>query len=129
MAIPQRAPELAPGPQGVACLAGRTRVRPADPVRAHHPGLLRRQHGGRRAGDQVLPGRAVSLRLPALRKCLRAVAEEAFRMQASVHLARLPEWPAIEAILLEELAPRLEVYVYDEPPRKPRSRSARRPCR
>ena len=53
---------------------------------------------------------------PPCAKCLRAVAEEAFRMQASVHLARLPEWPAIEAILLEELAPRLEVYVYDEPP-------------
>jgi hypothetical protein len=68
------------------------------------------------AGDRPCPGGRFPLRLPALRKCLRAVAEEAFRMQASVHLARLPEWPAIEAILLEELAPQLEVYVYDEPP-------------
>lgn len=71
-----------------------------------------------RAGDRPSPASRFPLRLPALRKCLRAVGEKAFQLQASVHLARLPDWPGVESILLEELAPRLEVYVYDEPPRE-----------
>ncbi len=55
------------------------------------------------------------LRLPALRKCLRAVGTEAMRFGASVHLSRTPDWPQVEFLLQEELAGTLEVYVYDLP--------------
>jgi len=58
---------------------------------------------------------SLPLRLPALRKCLRAVGTEARRFGASVHLSRTPDWPHVEVLLQEELAGHLEVYVYDAP--------------
>ncbi len=69
-----------------------------------------------RAQDRTRTSGPVPLRFPALRKCLRAVALEARKVGASVHLSRLPDWPQVEAILQEELAGSLEVYVYDAPP-------------
>ena len=59
------------------------------------------------------------IRYPALRKCLRAVKEEAVRRGATLHLDRPAEWPPMKALLLEEVAPEVEVYVYEAPPGAP----------
>lgn len=59
------------------------------------------------------PGRS-PLRYPALRKCLRAVREEALKRGATLHLPRMGDWSRVEAILEAEL-PDIDVFVYDRP--------------
>lgn len=69
------------------------------------------QHGLRSKGDTH------PLRYPALRKCLRALRLEAEKREATVHMPRLEgDWPRVEAMLEEELAPHVDVFVYDVEP-------------
>lgn len=71
------------------------------------------QHGLRRRGEPQ------PLRYPALRKCLRALRVEAEKLHATVHMPRLGcglgggEWSRVEAMIEEELAPYVDVFVYD----------------
>lgn len=69
------------------------------------------QHGLRVKGDTH------PLRHPALRKCLRALRLEAEKLDATVHMPRLEgDWPRIEEMIQEELAPHVDVFVYDPEP-------------